>query len=266
MQERKNYKNQIYLARTYRHLRVNKKKSILFLVLVLLPTLVGMLLGYGKVSEWMAQIVTSVFQVVEPHLEISYEWHTFIPGLASLKIVAMETTYPDVKFILINIFIAFLLIVVGRISKKKMNPFSIYITMMMFVHLINSIFFLFVKNAFPYTATDYSELYMKQQLGIWICFIVLVGLVVGILGSGKMYLKVATFLGIMSYSFIFGILRYVVFLFIIYKCSMIYMALFFFALGPFFDFLYLVAIYGIYIDKVITVFSEGKEREEWIWS
>jgi hypothetical protein len=44
------------------------------------------------------------------------------------------------------------------------------------------------------------------------------------------------------------------------------MALMFFSFGPFFDFLYLVYIYGLYVEKVISVSESQEGKGVWEWS
>lgn len=259
-------KEKIYLARSYRHLLLDKKQCILFLIFIVLPALLMMIFGCGKLSKLIAEITSKILNVVEPGIEISYRWNLFVPGLEPLKSIAFDTPYPGNNFILINILVSLLIIVVLRIIKKKSSPIAIYLLINVVIHLINSLFFLFAENRFPYTVADYSELYMNQQIGIWIFFILIAGVVLGLLGRGQLFFRIGIFLSIMSYSLLFGILRYTIFLLIIYNFSVIYMAVFFFTLGPFYDFLYLVAFYAIYINKMVSVYSFGKGKEEWKWS
>ena len=44
------------------------------------------------------------------------------------------------------------------------------------------------------------------------------------------------------------------------------MALMFFVFGPFFDFLYLVGIYSIFINKMIELYESQAGKDEWLWS
>lgn len=266
MAEKKIEKKKIYYTRTYRHLLANKKGSVLYLLLLVLPSLILMLLFYGRLTEFVSLVTGKVLLYLEPSLEYGYAWHTFIPGLSEVQVLTLQEAYPNTGFILLNIGAVLMLLMVCLSGKRKVQPVSIYLAIMMFVHMISSLFFLFAGEQFPYTAAEYSELYMKQQVGIWICFLVIMGLVTGLLGAGNYGHRIAVFAGVMLYSFAFGLIRYILFLYIIYKFSLLYMAVFFFALGPFFDFLYLVAIYGIYIDKMTNLYTVGKRKEEWVWS
>ena len=114
--------------------------------------------------------------------------------------------------------------------------------------------------------TTLFELYTKQEVSIWISFVVILGLLTGVLGVQGIKRKILTMMGVMSYSFIFGVVRYIFFMYVIYRFSILYMALQFFALGPFFDFLYFVYFYGIYVDKCIRYYDSDVGSEMWKWA
>lgn len=186
--------------------------------------------------------------------------------LSQMNYVAFPTTYPQISFIIANLIIVIVLLLFLNSGKRSGKPVAIYFTLGSVTHLINCIYFLFAANFFPYTATAYSDLYMKQQVGIWLTFMVLVGLIVGFMGNKGFLFKLLTFVSIMAYSFLFGFVRYILFLYMIQQYSILYMALMFFVFGPFFDFLYLVAIYGFFINKMVKLYDSDKGREEWQWS
>jgi hypothetical protein len=70
----------------------------------------------------------------------------------------------------------------------------------------------------------------------------------------------------MAYSFIFGFVRYAVYLVLLVKASTLYMAVLFFTFGPFFDFLYLVCIYSMYMNALTKRFDNRKRGAEWQWA
>ena len=74
------------------------------------------------------------------------------------------------------------------------------------------------------------------------------------------------FIGTILYSLVFGIIRYILFLYVLQRFSVLYMALMFFVFGPFFDFLYLVGIYSIFINKMIELYESQAGKDEWLWS
>ena len=93
----------------------------------------------------------------------------------------------------------------------------------------------------------------------------IIGLITVLLGSGYFVYNLVFVLKIISYSFIYGVLRYITYLFIVSQISTIYMATLFFTLGPLFDFLYITYFYGRYVSRIIEV-NESKESEDiWQW-
>ena len=69
-----------------------------------------------------------------------------------------------------------------------------------------------------------------------------------------------TLLAIMLYSIVFGTVR------LLYRFSVIYMAFFYFMIGPMFDFLYLVMIYAVFVNRMIGVYDSRKGKGVWKWS
>ena len=268
--KRNNYSNiekeKIFYPRTYRYLSSNKIESILYLLILVLPCLILLILNYGKLSIFMSDITAMILELMVPGIEINYSTVEFIPFLEKIKIVVLPTRLPSFTFTVSNICISFLLIFFIRNGRGKNSPLGIFIGIMIFIHIINCSYFLFASEAFPYTAKDYSGLYMQQQVGIWISFLLIMGLVTGILGYKRLLLRITTFFGVMIYSFLFGLLRYVLVIYAVYKFSLLYVVIFFFALGPFSDLFYLVSIYGFFVNKMINIYEGEKGREAWKWS
>jgi len=66
------------------------------------------------------------------------------------------------------------------------------------------------------------------------------------------------------YSLVFGTLRYAVFLFVLTKASLLYMAVLFFVLGPLVDFVYIVGIYGVHVTRLAK--KMRGDYASWKWS
>ena len=64
----------------------------------------------------------------------------------------------------------------------------------------------------------------------------------------------------------FGSVRYIVFVLGLNFLSNLFMAPVYFMFGIFLDFLYIVAIYAVYVRKVSDVYSKRKEQGRWSWS
>lgn len=259
-------KNKIYYPRTYRHLVANNHQSILFLLFIVVPSLILLMFFYDDLTRLMAKTAITVLGGALPFSLLTTSFHEFIPRLGDVAVVKLVTSSPSELLVFLSIVAMLVALVILSTGKRLGKPVSIYLTFMTLIHLISCLFFFFAADHFPYTAVDYSELYVKQQVGIWFSMLVLSGLITGFLGSKGIIRRIITFFGIMSYSIFFGIIRYAFFLFIISKFSILYMGLLFFALGPFFDFMYLILIYGIYADSMIKVYDSKSGRGEWSWS
>lgn len=259
-------KDQMYYPRTYRHLTANNRQSILFLLFLVLPALVAMLFLYDDLTRMMAAMATAVLVKAAPFSLISTITREFIPGLGEVSLIKLPTFYPTQESVAVSILILLLLLWFLASGRRLGKPVSIYLMIMTFFHMASCIYFFFASANFPYTATEYSELYVLQQVGIWFSMLVLAGLITGFLGSKGILKRIVTFAGVMAYSIIFGMIRYVLFLFIIHEFSILYMGVLFFALGPFFDFMYLILIYGLYADSMIRLYDTDTGRGEWSWS
>lgn len=122
--------------------------------------------------------------------------------------------------------------------------------------------FTFIPEYFPYDATEYSSLYIKQQVGIYFFVPIIIGIAVCMLPINfvKSWITIA-FCAV--YSFIFGIVRYITFMFILSKVSLMYMASLFFSFGPFIDFLYLVCIYSLLASSTADKLKRNKGVWRW---
>lgn len=265
---RKRKKKRIFYSRTYRHFAPESKKQWVFLLAVVLPCVFLFLFFFTELtsalSDWVRDALTEFF----PADSINIAYRPFLPIFGGVYFVRLPNLLPSGEATAINLVVTlasiFLLLLSFR-HKKGGTPVSIYAVIVLLLHLVSCIFFLFAKDYFPYTVSEYSELYMLQQVGLWLAFIVLSGIISGIFGYGKIGGRMLLFFGIIAYSFVFGCVRYLVFLFILAKASTLYMTSLFFSLGPMFDFIYFVFIYSIFINTRIEHFNYGEGLADWQW-
>jgi|LGVF01.2.fsa_nt_gb hypothetical protein len=259
-------KRKIHFSHTYRHLKVDVVTQTLYLVLFVLPCFILFLFFYTWITKWSSILIRNLLLVVIPPEQLWISFSEFLPYFGGVYFVCLPTAIPSVYFILVNLVVALILLWICCSGNRLGHPLSIFFTIAIMILIIACVFFLFASTYFPYTASIYSELYVKQQVGIWLSFIIIIGIVTGFLGIGGVVRRIITFVVTMLYSFVFGIIRYLVFMYIVSNVSSLYMASLFFSLGPFFDFLYLVYFYGIYVDKMINVYDSEKGRWMWLWS
>ena len=188
------------------------------------------------------------------------------PLFGKISYLSAGTVYPGIQMSLINTGISLGVILLLAGLPWKGRPLAIYLILCSAIHLINSLWFVFGEKYFPYTLTVYSNLYMLQEIGIWVMFFVMTVMVTGIIGDRGVIYKLLTLLAVMLYSIVFGTVRYVIFIWLLYRFSVIYMAFFYFMIGPMFDFLYLVMIYALFVNRMIGVYDSRKGKEVWKWS
>ena len=257
-------KKSIYLARTYRYLDTNIVQNVLYMLILVVPSLILLILNIEKLTGIIAEMGISVLRSVWPNRFFEIKQCDF-SGLAVMNYIDIPTVYPNITFSFWNLVIVFIGLLFLGLGPRKGKPIAIYFMMDMIVHLTNCVYFVFAAEYFPFSATDYSELYIKQQLGIWLAFIVLAALVTSFLGNKGYGYRIMTFAGTMVYSLIYGVVRYIVFLYVLMRFSILYMALMFFVLGPLFDFLYLVSFYSIFINRMVKLYDSREGRGEWRW-
>lgn len=266
-QAQRNYvqKQRIYFTRTYRHLAQSTLKNVLFFLLLILPSIILYLLNLHRITTFVSVKGIQVLSRVFVGLPMGIDSRTY-PVFGTVDFIDMPTVYPTFSFVAANlgvILVVMLLLVTG---KRKGHPTAIYLFLSLLTHVVSCVFFIFGEDFFPYDMRDFSELYISQQISLWLIFILLTGLITGFIG-GKGYLyKCLTFFVTMLYSFCFGAIRYIVFLYVLHRFSILYMAVMFFVLGPLFDFLYLVGIYSIFVNKMTKYYDSNKRRGEWRWS
>lgn len=257
-------KKQIYYSRTYRHMKFNRKTSLIFLLGFVLPLTVLLFLFYDEFTYLMCYCARWFLNSV-CGIELTMKTADFIPFLGHVHYIDFSTKLPEMSFVLANAGISLLLILVLSTGKLKGKPISIYLDITLLVHIIGCVFFLLSGNKFGYTVSDYSQLYVQQQVGIWMTFVVLIGLVEGILNKESILYRIMIVLSVLAYSVLFGIVRYALFLLILNKFSVLYMPVMFFTLGPFFDFMYFVMIYSISTNHMIKKIIDRK-NDQWQWA
>jgi len=251
-------KNRIYYGRAYRKLpeisRIHAFTMLLFVFVV--------------------DVLIFVFRRYLTYLAARGAWHVarFIdagPGLAQVnfmgtRIFAVDNmaVYPSAEFAFINLLISIVVLALLPRVQRVGAPIAYWLFYAFIVHLASSVFFVFVPQYFPYSVLELTALYMEVELVMWLLIppIVLGSVFLYPLGVlGKITLILAT----LVYSFIFGVVRLAVFLFILHYGSVMFTAVFFFVLGSLVDFVYIVGFYSFYISR--AAHSLSGRRDVWKW-
>lgn len=260
-------KDVIFYARTYRRFERDVKRQVVFIFLLVIPATILYLLFYPHitrmVSLWASDVLSNALGATQGY---PVGAHEYIPFFGPVSYVSLSSSYPSMSLVVGTAVVCLLMCTFFVTGPRRGMPLSIFLLFGVGVQLVSCLFFFIDGSVFPYAETDYSELYMIQQVGIWLFFIIIAGFVVGLISYGGLALKVVTFVTIVLYSFVFGTVRYVVYLFIVAKYSSLFMATLFFSLGPFFDFLYLVFFYSLFVDRLNAKLNRRDRTEVWRWT
>lgn len=250
----------IYYHRSYRKIAGSGWSFLLALIAVGFSLSLAVIFFCPFLTKWMSLITKGVlspyYSTGTLHIiEKSFIWK-------NVSMLEINGLHPSTPAIYVNAVIS-LLVIVAMIPIKKYKNIAVFIIFLTFIHLVSALFFMFFGYAFPYTGTEFSELCVKSQIGMWI-FIPIILVMAFMPLPATMASRLSVLIVTMMYSFVFGALRYIVFLFIISEFSVIYMALLYFAFGPLVDFIYIVGIYSIYNSRLSKTLK-GKEAV-WKWA
>ena len=252
-------KQSITYARTYRYLAQSKWRVFLTILVAALPLSVFTFFCYPQITAAITEVTKYILQGYYASGELLANHSNLIDMIGDITYLSVPGRYPTVLFNWFNLLFTLIALVVLT-AFVKVRPWSIFATVMLFVHLFSSLFFVFVPWLYPYTASEYSGLYLKQQMLMLFFTPFILGTSIAILPC-NIFLVLGAVVGCYLYFLVFSVLRYVIFVYVLSKISILYMASLFFTFGPFIDFLYIVAIYSLVVNKV----SKGIKRIEAVW-
>ena len=254
----------IWYARTYRKLNIDYTSSILFVLILIVPSLLLLIFNIAPITRGMTKLAQSVLSGALPESTFTVETTQYVP-FGTMYILGFDCPLPTAGEIAINLLVVVGVIAILALTKLRGRPLVIYLTFSVMIHVISCVFFSFVRDTTIYSGMDFSNIILKQQISVWILFIILMGVVLAFFGNLGLGHKILAFFSLMLYSGAIGILRYIVFVFVLTYFSALYMADMYFIMGPIFDFLYLVGIYAIYSSRMQKVFDSPEGEGEWRW-
>jgi hypothetical protein len=254
-------KSIIYYHRAYRKITGSGWLFLFELAIVSLPLSLFILFIYPSITEQMSRITQAVLSSYYIPDSIKVIGQSFILGDVSL--VSIRGTHPSALTSFVNFIISLALIVFLPYAKRGKN-IAIFIIFLAAINLVSALFFTLIPLEFPYSGTDFSELYVKTEISMWLFIPFILGMALLPLPA-PILPKFLLIVLALIYSVIFGTLRYIIFLFIISKFSVIYMALLFFAFGPLIDFVYIVGIYCFYTSKLAKNLKGSENVWKWLY-
>jgi hypothetical protein len=251
----------IYYHRAYRKITGSGWVFFLEFILTAIPLSIIILFIYPVITAQMSLLTYKFLFPYYPPDSIFLVEKSFLLG--NVSIVTVPGSYPSVLTSLINFIVC--LIMIFFLPKTKIGRnFAIIAVFWALINLSSVLFFSITPFEFPYTVEDYSELYIKSEVSMWFFIPFILGIAFLPLPSSFIP-KLLIIMFTAVYSIIFGTLRYVAFLFIVSKFSVIYMAILFFAFGPLIDFVYIVGIYSYYTYFLAKKLKRNEEVWKWLY-
>lgn len=254
----------INYSRDYRHLNRSLAGYIIQSVVALGVLITGYLLIYSKFSYYISEFAAFILNKISGS-ETGIREMDYLPKLGGVYCVTMEGNSPSFSFSLISLIMTLILLVVFTQIKSKKKPVMIFVSIALFIHLVSSAYFLiFGADRFPYSLNDFSELYMKQQIIIWLMIMVVYIFSTSLI-THVVWLRIITFIMLAFISVIFGIVRYIVYMVILAKCTLLFMAVLYFMFGILIDMMIMVGVYSIFMKKASEKFNNRAEVNLWKW-
>lgn len=250
----------IYYHRAYRKITGSVWKFLLELMCITVPLLLLFLFVYPLITRGICFIAHDILSGYLPQGAVQIYNQAFLLGRISF--IDIPGKNPSSLTTMINLIISVGLVILLPHLKRRKN-IAIFFTFMAAINLSSAVFFTISPSEFPYTLTQFSELYIKTQINMWLFLPFVLGTAL-LLMPDPFLPKPALVLLTLIYSIVFGFLRYILFLFIVSRFSVIYIPILFFATGPLIDFVYLVGIYSYYNSRVAN--NLRKNRMVWKWS
>lgn len=257
-------KKQIYYTRDYRHFSVDAKETVVFLFCCVLPVTLVMLFSYPRltkiITEWSGHILSNVLGV-----EITAASKPFFPHFNWVAFLELEGHAPSRTHVIFALIITvILLIIIGQVQGRS-RPVLIYTCMGLYVLLFSCVFFLFWPDRFPYVITQYSEMYMLQFASLCVVLPTLFGIALSLLKS-QFLLRLVALIAECAVLFLLNAVRYVVYIYFLYKCSFLYMATIYFTFGVLFDFIQMVFLFSFVTKRISESYNSADWRAKWDWS
>jgi len=169
--------------------------------------------------------------------------------LGNIYLVDFFGKYPSSLFTVSTGAVCLLVLILNQKLRRIPRSVSYYFAFVFFITLVSSVFFYFMPDNFPYGVRNFSDLYIKTEIGIWLLLPVIMSISLAPLPS-SIFEKFLITLSALAYSMVFGFVRYIIFLYILKKFSYIFMPTMFIAFDPPLDTIYFVGIYSWYASRI----------------
>jgi hypothetical protein len=229
--------------------------------LLIIPLDVALFFFFPEITHLMNKAAKLALAPYVPVTDMLVFSRSFLQN--TIYLLELPGKYPSP--LLSFLFFCSAVLIIYIVKRTKLNqPVGLWLIFLSGVNILSSMLFMLQPSAFPYSMLKFSELYITTEVGMWFFVPVIMGAALLPIPSGigsKWLIMAVTIL----YSIVFGIVRYIVFLFVIAKFSYIFMPVLYFCFGPLVDFVYIVGIYSLYVSKVAESITEDSRIWKWVF-
>jgi hypothetical protein len=248
--------------RAYRKLHYGNVTWRLISHLVLFAVIAAVILIFlDKLTHWYTTLASVLVsgRLPDLHLEtIRLFWK-------DVWVLNAAGSFPSHNQLLIVALVSVLLWIIVVLIKKIPLPLRLIIKVLGVINLVGCIYFWLWADKFPYILKDLSVLYLSAEIGMWIAIplmllFALLPIPVPLIPKGLLVIFT------MAYTYVFGFIRYALFMLIIAKFSYLWMALLYFVFGVFFDFAFMMAFYSYFISLAAPGIFKKQRIWRWLFS
>ena len=257
-------KNQINYSRDYRYLGKGRMSCFVQFFLIIMPVFYVYLVNYDRITYFIAKYTNEfVGFFIEQNTNIIRT--NYFKNYGNVYYVTVENKNPSLKLLLISLIITLVGILILSLINTKKNPIMFFLLVALYIQLFSTIYFMVFPNKFPYDVVDYSRIYIKYQIVVWMLIMLVFWFTTSLIGRMLWY-RILNFIGLILVEGVFGAVRYVLYLVILAKYSCLFMAVLYFAFGFLWDIIIMVAFYTSYVKKAGTKLSVKVGGKLWKWS
>ena len=228
-------------ARAYRSLGFPSSLNLIFKLCVC--TLMPMLLQGYLISEISLHISKLAIRLINGYfpdnsIRLLFEKSVFEQNLYFAQVGNFSNTE---MFLHLNLVLTAVFILCVYCFKTGLGTF--YFLAVGITHFIACLFFELLPEAFPYTANDYLNIYMQQQMVIFFSIPLVLGVPCALMLKSPLK-GLCCVAGCILFGGLFSVLRYALVIYVLTYVSILYLPVIYFYIGPVMDFFYMIIFYS----------------------
>lgn len=251
-----------------RYGRILNQNKIIFAFQLLLFLIIWVFItdNFESLSYYISYFTLEILKYADPYQQFQISQKQFFFN-TYIYYISSTGKLPSLPLVIYCLVFSLLVMILINTLKNIPKFLQLWINFLLITLIFSCFYFLFFPYSFPYTLNDLSILYITVQIGIILISSFLIGISLSFLSFRKflVFSNLFIFLLIIAYSFIFGVFRYTVFLYILKNYSFLWALNLYFNFGPLLDMIYISAIWGGYLSFVAKYIKGTSKYWRWLY-